>query len=402
MSGFDPTHGAHGQHLATAGSHGKGNTVHAPVPDTVVGGEGSAKRNIIRKGKKRGGGGGKKGIDIDDGSSYAEAGGALDEHDPNYDSEEETGNEYIPVSSPSRNGYADSPERALGGTKMTLTHYKKAIKPFIEQYFLSAVEEEIKKNLLDLNVPQYSYEFVKKLITMSMDHGDKERELASKLLSDFYPDVLSTNVIGKGFERLFEIIDELEKDAPNARDITATFIARCVVDEILPPSFLADVVVCSLGGDLIDHAKRMLSREHMGARLEHCWGPGDGRPVSEMKMDVDLIIQEYLLSRDLAEAAQCIKQLNSPHFCHEVVKRGITGSMDKTAEDRAAVSLLLAHMLKEDLCSPQQMQMGFQLVADRLVDLTLDIPAAKSFFAEYVALAKAGGLISADFAAPSV
>ena len=87
----------------------------------------------------------------------------------------------------------------------------------------------------------------------------------SKMLSELYPDVLSTSVVGKGFERLFEVMDELEIDAPSARDVTAVFVARCVVDEIIPPSFLSDVVICSLGGEIIEKAKRMLSREHMGA-----------------------------------------------------------------------------------------------------------------------------------------
>lgn len=395
MSAFDPTHGAHGN----ATSHSKGNTIHEPIPVTVVGAEGTAKRNIVRKGKRRSGSGGKRDIDLDDGSSYAEAGGAFDEHDPNYDSEEDSG--YAPLGSPSRNGYVGDGRADVHAT-MTLTHYKKSIQPFIEQYFLNAEEEEAKKNLLELDVPQYAYEFVKRLITMSMDRSDKERELASKLLSDFYPDILSTNVIGKGFERLFEIIEELEKDCPTARQIAATFIARCVVDEVLPPSFLSDVVVCSLGGDIIDHAKRMLTREHMGARLEHCWGPGDGRPVSEMKVDVDLLIQEYLLSRDAGEAARCVKQLNSPHFCHEVVKRGITGSMDKTADDHVAMSLLLTHMVRGDTCSAQQLKMGFQLVAERLGDLTLDIPAARSIFEEFISRAKADEILPADFTVTGV
>jgi hypothetical protein len=38
-------------------------------------------------------------------------------------------------------------------------------------------------------------------------------------------------MIGKGFERLFELADELEKDVPSARDNISTFLARCVVDE---------------------------------------------------------------------------------------------------------------------------------------------------------------------------
>lgn len=41
-----------------------------------------------------------------------------------------------------------------------------------------------------------------------------------------------------------------------------------------------------------------------GAQLERIWGPGDGRPVKEMKVAVDLLIQEYVMSGDLDEAAR--------------------------------------------------------------------------------------------------
>lgn len=118
------------------------------------------------------------------------------------------------------------------------------------------------------------------------------RELISQLFSSCYPDILSASMIGKGFERLFELADELEKDVPSARDNISTFLARCVVDEgeptttddssrrctcvdmcacvgvVLPPSFLSDIVVCNLGGDIVDHAKRMLSREHAGESMQ--------------------------------------------------------------------------------------------------------------------------------------
>ena len=57
------------------------------------------------------------------------------------------------------------------------------------------------------------------------------RELISQLISTCYPNVLSASMIGKGFERLFELAAELEKDVPSARDNISTFLARCVVDE---------------------------------------------------------------------------------------------------------------------------------------------------------------------------
>ena len=56
------------------------------LPETAAGADGSAKRNIVRKKNTGGSGGGKKLNKIDDGSMYEDP-SALDERDPNYDSE---------------------------------------------------------------------------------------------------------------------------------------------------------------------------------------------------------------------------------------------------------------------------------------------------------------------------
>lgn len=45
-------------------------------------------------------------------------------------------------------------------------------------------------------------------------HAFVQRELVSKLLSEAYPDVLSSREVCKGFERLFEMIDDIQIDAP--------------------------------------------------------------------------------------------------------------------------------------------------------------------------------------------
>ena len=95
-------------------------------------------------------------------------------------------------------------------------------------------------------------------------HLHRERELVSQLLSQGYPNLFSTNIVGKGFERLFEIVDEVELDAPAAREILSKYLARCVIDEILPPSFLTDAVIANLGGDIVEATKRMLSQSHAG------------------------------------------------------------------------------------------------------------------------------------------
>jgi programmed cell death protein 4 len=298
-----------------------------------VGVAGSSKRNILRRGappKER-----KAGAPtnvVDDGTGYNDS-PALDEQDPNYDSEHETPREAARFTRPT-SGSMD-----VGAAKMTLQKFKHLVEPLIHEYFVSGDAVETLTSLQELDAAQYSYEFVKRVVNMSLDKSDRERELVSRLLSTAYPDTLSSNSIGKGFERLLELSDEIEKDAPAAKDMMATFLARAVIDEILPPSFIADPVVANLGGEIIDHTKVMLSRDHAGAKLERIWGPGDGRPVEEMKLAVDQLLLEYVAARQVEEAARCVKQLNAPLFHHELVKRLLVIALEKSEEDRNALSV---------------------------------------------------------------
>lgn len=370
------------------------------LPATKTGEVGSAKRNIIRKGGGskvgKGHNSGKSHL-LDDGSTYNDP-CALDEHDPNYDSEEENGKEFIPKN-PYRSNYNPQFRVHLREPSMTLAEYKTKITPLLEELFISSDYDEFKRRVFELDVPDYSYELVKRAMNMSFDRSDREREIISQMLSISYPDLLSSNMIGKGFERIFEVIDDIEKDAPTARDMTAMFLARCVVDEVLPPSFLSDVIIMKLGGDVVDHARRMLSREHGACKLMRVWGPGDGRPVYEMKEAVDQLLMEYLLSGDMSEAVRCIRELHSPHFHHEIVKRGIVLAIDKPESQRVSLSALLKHLVDSAVVSQTQCVLGFnRLHAIVQEDLILDVPAAPQILEEFKVRAVYDGILPADYA----
>ena len=60
---------------------------------------------------------------------------------------------------------------------------------------------------------------------------------------------------------------------------------------------VSDPVIVRLGGEMVDGARRLLSRDHVLSRLERVWGPGDGRSVHELKVAIDQLLDEYLLSR---------------------------------------------------------------------------------------------------------
>ncbi|CAB9502480.1 Programmed cell death protein 4 [Seminavis robusta] len=187
--------------------------------------------------------------------------------------------------------------------------------------------------------------------------------------------------------------------------MVASFLARAVVDEVLPPAFLSDQNNSRPGDPVIEKAVTLLSREHCNARLEKVWGPGDGRPVAELKQEMDQLLQEYLMSRELDEAARCVKELGATHFHHELVKRGVKIAMEldgNAAQNAAAphdlsnmdaMAALFAFLVRNAIVSEYQVTKGVARLHSLLDDLSLDVPAAPKLLKEFEVMAEEGGCL---------
>ncbi|KAJ1695943.1 hypothetical protein LUZ63_012641 [Rhynchospora breviuscula] len=289
-----------------------------------------------------------------------------DPNDPNYDSGEE-------------------PYELVGATICDpFDDYKKSVLNMIEEYFANGSIEAAISDLRDLGFKEYHNYFVKRLISMSMDRRDKEREMASVLLSSLYSDVLSPAHISQGFMMLLESIDDLALDIPEAPEMLAVFISRAVVDDILPPAFIGRakklLPETSKGVEVIKIAeKSYLSAPHHAELLERRWGGTTRLTVEEAKKKIIDLLREYAENGDTAEAFRCIRELGVPFFHHEVVKRAITLAMEKP-ESEANVLRLLKEANEELLISSSQVSKGFSRVQESLDDLSLDIPSAKAIF----------------------
>jgi programmed cell death protein 4 len=63
-----------------------------------------------------------------------------------------------------------------------------------------------------------------------------------------------------------------------------------------------------------------LSLHNNWGHLDNVWGVAGGlRPVKNITKQMELLLKEYLLSRDIKEAQRCIIALEVPHFHHELV-----------------------------------------------------------------------------------
>ncbi|WCJ36186.1 MA3 domain-containing protein [Euphorbia peplus] len=330
---------------------------------------------------KKDGGGGKgtwgKLLDAVDGDSH------VDRNDPNYDSGEE-------------------PYELVGATiSDPLDDYKKAVASIIEEYFSTGDVGVAASDLKELGSSQYHPYFIKRLVSMSMDRHDKEKEMASVLLSALYADVISPSQIRDGFVILLESADDLSVDIPDTIDILALFIARAVVDDILPPAFLPrakkSLPESSKGFQVLQTAeKSYLSAPHHAELVERRWGGSTHITVEEVKKRIADLLREYVENGDAFEACRCIRELGVSFFHHEVVKRALTLAMEnRTAEP--LVLKLLKEASEEGLISSSQMVKGFARLAESLDDLALDIPSAKALFQTLVPKAISEGWLDGSF-----
>ncbi|KAK1271394.1 Eukaryotic translation initiation factor isoform 4G-1 [Acorus gramineus] len=316
---------------------------------------------LVRVKKDGAGGKGTWGKLLDtDGESH------LDRNDPNYDSGEE-------------------PYHLVSASATTpVDDYKKAVAAIIEEYFSTGDVEQAASDLRDLGSNEYHHYFVKRLVSMAMDRHDKEKEMASVLLSAIYADVISSAQISQGFFLLLESADDLAVDILDAVDVLALFIARAVVDDILPPAFLTkakkSLPESSKGLQVIQTAeKSYLSAPHHAELVERRWGGSTHITVEEVKKKIVDLLREYVQSGDTAEACRCIRELGVPFFHHEVVKRALILAMETSISEPLILNLL-KEAAEEGLISSSQMAKGFCRLSESLDDLSLDIPSAKSLY----------------------
>lgn len=282
-----------------------------------------------------------------------------------------------------------------------LDEYKRAVVSIIEEYFGTGDVEVAGADLRELGSSEYHPYFIKRLVSLAMDRHDKEKEMASVLLSALYADVISPADIRDGFVLLLESADDLVLDILDAVDILALFIARAVVDDILPPAFLTrakkSLPEDSKGFEVLQTAeKSYLSAPHHAELVERRWGGSTRVTVEEVKKRISDLLSEYVESGDTIEACRCIRELGVAFFHHEVVKRALVTAMEVPTAEPLMLKLL-KEASDEGLISSSQMTKGFARLAESLDDLALDIPSAKSLFQKIVPQAISQGWLDKSF-----
>uniref|UniRef100_A0A7N0RFE3 MI domain-containing protein n=1 Tax=Kalanchoe fedtschenkoi TaxID=63787 RepID=A0A7N0RFE3_KALFE len=225
-----------------------------------------------------------------------------------------------------------------------------------------------------------------------MDRKNREKEMASVLLSAIGIGFLSTDDVVNGFVLLLESAEDTALDVLDAPTELAYFLARAVIDDVLAPLNLDEIGAklpanCN-GSETVHMARALLAARHAGERILRCWGGGSGSAVEDAKDKISKLLEEYESGGVITEAIQCIRDLGMPFFNHEVVKKALVMAMEKKNN---RLLDLLQESFNEGLITTNQMTKGFTRIQDALDDLALDIPDAQEKLKSFIEQAKSKG-----------
>lgn len=168
----------------------------------------------------------------------------------------------------------------------------------------------------DMEFSLYHQDLPAILVKYSLDKSDKDRSKISQLMHALSKEnVITTLQMAQGFRKLYQNLDELALDAPNAKVIMTEFTNHAVAAGYLDSSVQSEV-------------------ENDTAYL------GDVETLKKVKKDIDECLQEYMSSNVIDELLESAKSV-PPAMHFELVKRLVYVALDRTDVERERVSFLL-------------------------------------------------------------
>jgi programmed cell death protein 4 len=292
-----------------------------------------------------------------------ESSGYMDANDPNYDSDSQ---EAIRL------------EKVIPALDEDQLH--RALEPILHEYLEHGDSTEVKILLRDLNIDGQRHHIASTAVSLALDRHDPHRELTSRLISDLHGPVLSTTDLSAGFNALLDNLQDLTLDTPDAPTVLGQFIARAVADDCLTKDFISSYkghVDSTLVQKALEKAEVLIQMGSI-AQLDTVWGQGGGnRPVKYLTNKIVMLLREYMDSSDATEAMRCLRELDVPHFHHELVyQAALIAIEDSTDQAAEAMTTILKFFYNTNIITPEQLRKGVLRVFDDMPDICVDVPAA--------------------------
>lgn len=288
----------------------------------------------------------------------------------------------------------------LGGVKDKLQQFKKKISHPVKEYFVGLNVMEVQKHLLELAMPEYHHEFVKKVITTSFTGSDNPQQLRDPALDLlcklFHSGILVKDDLQWGLTRLLGQLDDLILDCPKVVPLCIDFLSAMVVDELLSAPFLRRCCLLRVGGvhglSVLDGAQR---------KIPVYWKKQLG--TAQFKREVHTMILEYFNSEDCEEVGRLVREL-SPMTLEqsaEVVRKLMTFAMERSGKECELALQLLIWLCRHEELDDNAIEQGFNDLYERMEDLLLDVPDAREMSRSFVTEAKKSEILRSTWAEPS-
>jgi hypothetical protein len=283
--------------------------------------------------------------------------------------------------------------------KEKLQQFKKKISHPVKDYFVNLNVTEVQKHLLEMGMPEYHHEFVKKVITASFtgSEPDQMRDPALNLLCHlFRTGVLVKDDLQWGLTRLLGQLDDLHLDCPRVVPLCIDFLSAMVVDELLSAPFLRRCCLLRVGGvsglSVLDGAQR---------KIPVYWKKQLG--TAQFKREVHTMILEYFNSEDCEEVGRLVREL-SPMTLEqsaEFVRKLMTFAMERSGKECELALQLLIWLCRHEEIDDNAIEQGFDDLYERMEDLLLDVPDAREMSRSFVTEAKKAEILRSTWAEPA-
>lgn len=321
-----------------------------------------------------------------------------------------------PVSRRGDSGCWDAGEIELVETvfEMTDSEVRRYIGPVLAEYYDTA---DIAEAVLGIDVLMTSPNFGEKLVafvlTSAIENGTAERDLSSQLLKklDRY---LSHKDATLAFDEVLTALPELALDSPDAVPAVGKFIARSILDGLLPCSYLeSGGTAAGTPGpaDTLVSAALLTAAGLMSQScdaVERVWtNVGPYSPLQDIDSKINVAVAEFRSSSDVAEVGRCLLELRVPHFHHQLVFATILTALEHGTGGEGDGGGGCAHDLLQGLgdaggsgiVPSAQMEVGFRRVFADMDSIVLDLPWAYHLLATFVGEAISRNYLPAELAA---
>eukprot|EP00915_Cephaloidophora_sp_WS-2016_P003502 GHVH01004718.1.p1 GENE.GHVH01004718.1~~GHVH01004718.1.p1 ORF type:complete len:464 (+),score=69.32 GHVH01004718.1:374-1765(+) len=259
---------------------------------------------------------------------------------------------------------------ALAETVEAMRNFRAECKKmFSEDEFwnLGVADSCVELRLLCERLPEgyeLKHEVIRPLIVCAMTKSNHTREVVSQILSectDVREAIFTTEDAVFAFCRIFLHLPDTKLDVPNVQNLLAKFLARAIVDEVVPPSYLQWTQRLHIGSEEGSQVLRLVedwidpeTRKNLGVKYENIWRGSD--PLSEVAMESRMVTRSVvneLYDNDEITLARAVSQIQNnaltPDLATVCVRVIIESILERGLEPRiVAIAVTLLQKLKNE------------------------------------------------------